>query len=51
MDAAKTILRNRWRGHGDKVKVFRRSQDGETFIGHAEFDRLKRVVLWYPSGV
>jgi len=39
------LLRNRWRGPGDLVKVFRCTQDGETFIGHAEFDSRERVVL------
>jgi len=50
MSVAKVILRKRWRGSGDLVKVFRRTLDGEVFMGHAEYDSRKRVVLWYPSG-
>ena len=45
------MFRNHWREPGDLVKVFQRTQAGEEFIGHAEFDPRERIVLWYPSGV
>ena len=47
--AAKIILRNRC-GPGDLVKVFRRTENGEVFIGHATYNRIRGVALWYPSG-
>jgi hypothetical protein len=50
INAAKIALRNRWRGPGDLVKVFRKTQEGEVFIGYAQYDPRDRVALWYPSG-
>ena len=47
--AAKVILRNRWRGPDDLVKIFRKTPDGELFIGHVQFDPRTRELLWYPS--
>ena len=49
--AISRAFRNHWREPGDLVKVFQRTQDGEEFIGRAEFDPRERIVLWYPSGV
>jgi hypothetical protein len=51
ISATKVTLRNHRRGPRDLVKVFRLSEEGETFIGHAQYDQRERVVLWYPSGV
>jgi hypothetical protein len=50
INAAKMTFRNRCRGPGDLLKVFRKTTDGEVFIGHVEYDPRERVVLWYPSG-